>query len=73
MIAEGDHVLVRWTMSGVHIGPYLGLPATARPFRVDGENIFRIADGQIVERWSFLDIPVLLAPIGAKVTLAESQ
>ncbi len=71
MIAEGDRVLVRWTVQGTHRGPYLGLPPTGRPFRVDGVNIFRVVDGRIVERWSFLDVPTLLAQLGGRVVAAE--
>ncbi|HYP40714.1 MAG TPA: ester cyclase [Chloroflexia bacterium] len=73
MIAEGDQVLVRWTMSGIQVGPYLGLPATGRSFQVDGVNIFRIADGRIVERWSFYDVPSFLAQVGGKIVPQESQ
>lgn len=68
MIAEGDRVMVRWILKGTHIGPFLGLPATNRPFHVDGVNIFRVLEGRIVERWSFLDVPSLLLQLEATVT-----
>lgn len=71
MIAEGDRVVVRWTMEGTHGGAYLGLLATGRPFRVDGVNIFRVVDGRIAERWSFLDVPALLAQLGGRVAPAD--
>lgn len=70
MIAEGDRVMVRWVLRGTHSGPFLGLPPTGRTFSVDGVNIFRIADGRIVERWSFFDVTALLAQLGAKVAPA---
>ena len=70
MIAEGDQVMVRWILRGTHSGPFLGLPATGRAFSVDGVNIFRIAGGRIVERWSFFDVTALLAQLGAKVVPA---
>ncbi len=70
MIAEGDRVMVRWILHGTHSGPFLGLPATGRTFSVDGVNIFRVAGGRIVERWSFFDVTALLAQLGAKVVPA---
>jgi steroid delta-isomerase-like uncharacterized protein len=71
MVAEGDRVVVRWTMYGTHEGPFLGLPATGRPYRVDGVNLFRVVDGRIAERWSFLDVPALLAQLGGQVVPAD--
>lgn len=73
MIAEGDRVMVRWVLRGTHSGPFLGLPPTGRTFSVDGVNIFRVADGRIVERWSFFDLTALLAQLGAKVVPTSSS
>ncbi len=67
MVAEGDRVVVRWTVEGTHQGPYLGLPATGKSFRVDGVNIFRVVEGLITERWSFVDVPALIAQLGGRV------
>jgi steroid delta-isomerase-like uncharacterized protein len=55
MIAEGDSVLVRWTVRGTHLGTLWGLPPTGKPIAIEGVNIFRVLDGRIVERRSFLD------------------
>jgi steroid delta-isomerase-like uncharacterized protein len=55
LVAEGDQVIVRWTVRGVHQGMLWGLPPTGKAFAVDGVNIFRVRDGRIVERRSFLD------------------
>ncbi len=55
MIAEGDQVVVRWTVRGVHQGTLWGLPPTGEPFAIEGVNIFRVRDGKIAERRSFLD------------------
>ncbi|MGA2093892.1 MAG: ester cyclase [Sedimentisphaerales bacterium] len=49
MIAEGDRVMVRWTFHGTHLGEYYGLPPTHKQVSYSGINIFRIADGKIVE------------------------
>jgi steroid delta-isomerase-like uncharacterized protein len=61
MIAEGDQVVVRWTVRGVHQGTLWGVPPTDQPFAIEGVNIFRVHDGKIVERRSFLDPAGVLA------------
>jgi steroid delta-isomerase-like uncharacterized protein len=55
MIAEGDRVMVRWTHRGTQLGEVRGLPATHKQVTVAGINIFRVADGKIVEVWDISD------------------
>lgn len=55
LIGEGDRVMVRWTSHGVHQGEFNGLPPTGAHTTNSGINIFRIADGQIVEVWDIFD------------------
>ena len=47
-VAEGELVLVRWTLRGV-IRP--DHPGGGRPIAFAGMTLFRFADGRIVERW----------------------
>jgi predicted ester cyclase len=51
IIAEGDKVVIRWTLSSTHTGPWLGISPTGRSFCVSGIDIFRIVDGKLVELW----------------------
>jgi steroid delta-isomerase-like uncharacterized protein len=55
MIAENDIVVERFTASGTHQNELMGVPGTGRTIRLQGINIFRIQNGQIVERWGRLD------------------
>jgi predicted ester cyclase len=55
IVAEGDIVVEHFTASGTHLGPMFGVPPTGRTLRLRGINIFRLADGVIVERWGPLD------------------
>ena len=48
-IAEGDRVVVSWTLRGTHSGEYKGRPATGKTFTVTGISILRIAQGKIQE------------------------
>lgn len=61
MIAEGDHVVVRTTWSGTHLGSYEGVPATGRRVARTLIQIFRVVDGLILEEWNegsgLLDAP----------------
>lgn len=52
LIAEGDRVVIRWTLRGTNTGPMLGRPATGEPVELAAVVIFRVADGRIAERWA---------------------
>jgi predicted ester cyclase len=49
LIAEGDRVVSRWTMTGTHAGPLFDLPATGHAVAWTGIDIVRVADGQVAE------------------------
>ena len=63
VVASGDRVAVRWTMTGTHQGTILGVAPTGRKFRVAGMHIFRVANGKIHDSWSVLDVLSLLQQI----------
>jgi steroid delta-isomerase-like uncharacterized protein len=56
VIAEGDKVVLRWTQTGTHIGPILGMPRTGRSFRTTGIEIWRVENGKLAEHWDVVDI-----------------
>ncbi len=60
MVSEGDTVVVRWTVHGVHRDTLWGMPPTDKTFAIEGVNIFKIRDGRIVERSSFMDPAAVL-------------
>lgn len=51
MIAEQDKVVVRWTSRGTHVGAFMRLPATGKPFTIGGIDIHRLQDGKLAEHW----------------------
>ena len=55
LIAENDIVVERFTASGTHQNELMGAPGTGKTIRLQGINIFRIENDQIVERWGRLD------------------
>ena len=55
MIAEGDMVACRITVSGTQDGEFQGNPPTGKRFSVDHVHWHRLADGKLVERWAVRD------------------
>jgi len=53
--AAADIVSESWVFQGTHSGDFLGIPATGKRLQVRGIEIWRLADGQIVERWGVVD------------------
>ena len=64
LIAEGDKVVARITLSGTHTGNFMGIPATGKHVEFTGIYIARIADGKIVEHWGEEDGVSLLMQLG---------
>ena len=56
VVAEGDKVVYRNTVTGTHLGEYRGMPPTGRSVRYDEIFIIRFADGLIAEIWGVVDV-----------------
>jgi steroid delta-isomerase-like uncharacterized protein len=65
MVAEGDTVAVRYTMTGTHQGTFAGVAATGTAVRAESMTFYRLADGKIVEEHAQLDMLSLLQQMGA--------
>ena len=65
ILAEGDRVAARVTMSGTHEGEFVGVPPTGKRFSVRQVHWFRLADGKLVERWAVRDDLGMLQQLGA--------
>jgi steroid delta-isomerase-like uncharacterized protein len=49
MIAEGDKVVVRCTLTGTHEGEFMGILPTGRSIEVSEIHVYRLEDGKAVE------------------------
>ena len=64
LIAEGDKVAARITMSGTHTGSFMGIPPTGKRISFTGMYVARVDDGKIVEHWGEEDSVSLLQQLG---------
>lgn len=64
LIAEGDYVVEHFTASGTHLADLFGVAPTGATVTLQGMQIFRLADGAIVERWGRLDELGMLGQLG---------
>src|SRR5215207_4043002 len=52
VLAQGDRVTYRWSVSATHLGDWLGIPPTGNHMRATGITIYRITGSKAVEGWS---------------------
>jgi predicted ester cyclase len=60
LIAEGDSVFLRSTLTGTHDGEYKGIPPTGRHVATECAEVFRIADGTFVGYWCLTNVAGLM-------------
>jgi predicted ester cyclase len=65
MIAEGDRVATKKTMTGTHTGDLGDIPASGNPVTIQYVDIMRLRDGRIIEHWLCMDQLAFLQQIGA--------
>jgi predicted ester cyclase len=73
LIAEDEHVWMRFKVAGTHGAPLYGLPATNKQVEVPEVGIMRITDGKWKEAWYFADELGLLLQLGAEDMLVGSS
>jgi len=55
-IAEGDRVMTRWTIRGIHESEFRGIAPTGEEVEINGIGIFRFSpEGKVVESWDSYD------------------
>lgn len=64
MVAEGDKVLVRFTMEGTHEGDFAGFEPTGNRVKGSTMVLYRFEDGKIAERWQESDDLEFLQQLG---------
>jgi predicted ester cyclase len=60
----GDMIATRITFTGVHTGPFVGIPATGRKVQCIAHAYYLLRDGKIVELWDCTDTLTLMQQLG---------
>jgi predicted ester cyclase len=55
MVAEGDRVVVRWTMSGTHSGAWGGARPSGKSVRQSAIVIYQLAHRKVIAVWPMVD------------------
>lgn len=64
MIAEGDKVAARVTVTGTHQGEFMGIPATGKKINVQTIDILRFEGGKLAEHWGITDTGAMMEQLG---------
>ncbi len=64
-IAEENKIAARFTLTGTHTGPFMGVPPTQKTIHIQALNIYHLANGKIVKEYGQPDILGLLTQLGA--------
>ena len=60
VVAEGDHVAVRWRATATHRGDHFGFPATGKNVSMNGSTFAIVKGNQVVEGWNQMDMQALM-------------
>ncbi|MET7338913.1 ester cyclase [Nonomuraea sp. NPDC005650] len=64
LVAEGDKIVARQTVTGTNSGEYRGMPPTGKSVTYNEIFIARFADGQVIEVWGVVDVYAQLRQLG---------
>jgi predicted ester cyclase len=64
-VEQQNRLALRFTLSGVHKGTFMGVPPTGKPFAMPGQTVLHFRDGHVIERWSTADFLGLMIQLGA--------
>ena len=64
LLAEGDVVAARVTITGTHEGEFMGVPATGRSVEIAAMDLVSFRDGRATAHWGVGDMVSLLQQLG---------
>src|SRR5262245_9514767 len=64
LIADGDKVVFRNSVTGTHQGEHMGIPPTGKSVTYNEIFIARFADGRIAETWGVVDVLSQMKQLG---------
>lgn len=63
-VGEGDTAAHHWTVTGTHVGDFMGNAPTGKPFTLDGISIYRVQDGKLIEERTVWDALGMVKQLG---------
>jgi steroid delta-isomerase-like uncharacterized protein len=68
-VAQGDYVVINWTITGKHNGPLVSpsgttIPPTGKVSTLTGSTTSLIKNGKVVRGWTYFDMASLLTQLG---------
>ena len=73
LVAEGDTVAGRLTMSGTHQGPLMSMPPTGRSVQQDHMHFVRFRDGKAIEHWGVRDDLGMMQQLGVITSPGQGE
>lgn len=71
-LAEGDRVIHRGYATATHKGDFQGIPPTGKQVKINYIDIWRVANGKMVENWVQMDLLGLMQQLGVVPTPKQS-
>jgi len=62
--APDGRIVENWVFTGKHTGEGMGIPPSGEDITIRGIEIWRVADGKIVERWGVVDVSDVMQKAG---------
>ena len=66
IIAEGETVATRGSLSGTHKGEFMGIAATGKKVRIEYVDFWKLSSGKCVENWVQMDIAGVLQQLESR-------
>lgn len=66
MVAEGDTVVTRFTLTGTHKGELMGAAPTGKKITFHAIDMLRVSGGKVVEAWHQGDEMMAMTQLGVK-------
>lgn len=72
-IAERDEVVHHWTVTGTHMGQFLGMQPTQRKVTIEGTTIFRLEGTKIAEAHAHWNVASMMTQLGLTAVPQEAM
>ncbi|HVX28853.1 MAG TPA: ester cyclase [Nitrolancea sp.] len=70
---RGNQVAERWHITGTHLGPLMGVPATGKHVDIPGIGMVQMKDGKFLSDWFLLDVASTMRQIGLMPPLTVGE